>query len=73
MVFCFSSLYGGGELGRGLGNGCGVSQYTLCTATPCQVGRQVFFFFAYLFVLDVLDLSCGLQGVCCGSMWDLVP
>ena len=72
MVFCFSSLYGGGELGRGLGNGCGMSQYTLCTATPCQVGRQVFFF-AYLFVLDVLDLSCGLQGVCCGSMWDLVP
>ena len=71
MVFCFSSLYGGGELGSvcELGNGCGVSQYMVCTAAPCQVGRAGFF--AYLFVLDVLDLSCGLQGVCCG-MQDLL-
>lgn len=42
-----------------------------CNPMP---GRQAgFFFFAYLFVLDVQDLSCGLQGVCCGSTWDLVP
>lgn len=68
MVFFFSSLYGGGELRRGLGNGCGVSQDTVCTAAP---GRQGRFFFAYLFVLDMLDLSCGLQGVCCG-MQDLL-
>lgn len=61
MVFCFSSLYGGGELGRGLGNGCGVSQYMVCTATPCQVDRAGLGFFACLFVLDVLDFSCGLQ------------
>ena len=60
MVFSFSSLYGGGELGRGLGNGCGVSQNTVCTATPCQVGRQGFFF-----LLICLFWMCRILVVAC--------